>query len=272
MAESISNISPQQFAAQTAPVELAPTDLIPLPSSGKAYPPGHPLVDRESVEVRSMTARDEDILTSRALIRGGKVISALIRSCVVDKAIDPDSMLAGDRNAVLIGIRITGYGSEYPIKFSCPSCSNEVKHTVELTELPIRRAPKEFWDTMIPGTNEFPFTLPKSRKLVTFKLLTGVGEGELIQVIERSRKMMMQDELVTTRLRTQIASIDGERDQSKLVQLIRSLPARDSRDLRKYIDRCTPGIDLKTQAKCDLCGFEGEVEVPIGAEFFWPDA
>jgi len=272
MAESISNISPQQFTAQAATVELAPTDLIPLPSNGKAYPPGHPLSGKDSVEVKSMTAREEDILTSRALIRGGKVISALIRSCVVDKAIDPDSMLAGDRNAVLIGIRITGYGSEYPIKFNCPSCSAEMKHTVELTDLPIKRAPDEFWGTMLPNTNEFPFTLPMSRKLITFKLLTGVGEGELLQTVERSRKLQMQDELVTTRLRLQVSSIDGERDPSKLVQLIRALPARDSRDLRKYIDKNTPGIDLKTQAKCDLCGFEGEVEVPIGTEFFWPEA
>jgi hypothetical protein len=271
MTESISSITPQQFAQQAAPIELAPTDLVPLPSDGRAYPPGHPLSGKSSIEIRSMTARDEDILTSRALIRGGKVISALIRSCVADKSIDPDSMLAGDRNAVLIGIRITGYGSEYPVKFTCPECNAEVKHTVELGDLPIKRAPKEFWETMISGTNEFPFTLQTSRKLVTFRLLTGVGESELLQIIERSRKLMMQDELVTTRLRLQITSIDGERDPSKLIQLIRSLPARDSRDLRKYIDGVTPRVELKTQAKCTLCSFEGEVEVPIGTEFFWPE-
>ncbi len=271
MPESISGISPQQFAQASQP-EPVPTDLVPLPSGGRAYPAGHPLAGKESVEIRSMTARDEDILTSRALIRGGRVISALLRSCLVDKSVDPDSMLAGDRNAAIIGIRITGYGSEYPIKFKCPSCSAEVKHTVELSELPIRRAPSEFWDTQVQGTNEFPFALPASKKLCTFRLLTGVGEGELLQAIDRGRKMVMQEELVTTRLRMQIASIAGERDPSKLAQVIRSMPARDSRDLRKYIDSNTPGVDLNTHAKCDLCGFEGEVEVPIGADFFWPEA
>jgi hypothetical protein len=266
MSESISNISPQQFTNQV------PTDLVPLPSSGKAYQAGHPLAGKESIEIRSMTARDEDILTSRALIRSGKVVSALVKSCVVDKSIDPDTMLAGDRNAVLIGIRITGYGSEYPIKFNCPECSAEIKHVVELTELPVRRSSAEFWSTMVPGTNEFPFTLPVSKKLVTFKLLTGLGEAELLQTMERSRKMMLQEELITGRLRMQIASINGDRDPSKIIQTIRDFPARDSRELRKYIDENTPGVDLKTHAKCDICGFDGEVEVPIGAEFFWPDA
>src|SRR5574340_853388 len=184
MPESISSISPQQFAAQQAPADQVPTDIVPLPSEGKAYPPNHPLAGKDSLEIRSMTARDEDILTSRALI---------------------------------IAIRITGYGSEYPIKFSCPSCSAEVKHTVELGELPIKRFPAELWSTVAAHTNEVPFLLPVSKKSCTFRLLTGQDESELLQIMDRGRKLGIQDELVTTRLRMQITSIGSERDPAKLV-------------------------------------------------------
>lgn len=111
MAESISNMSPQQFVAkQPAAQEQVPTDLVPLPSNGVTYPLGSIMANTESVAIRSMTARDEDILTSRALLKNGKAITTLLGNCIVNKNIDPGSLLAGDRNAILIGIRITEIG------------------------------------------------------------------------------------------------------------------------------------------------------------------
>ena len=271
MPESISQITPQEFTAQTAPGELAPAELVPIPSEGKAYPTDHPLANRTSVAVKSMTAREEDILTSRALIKSGKVISALIRSCIVEKRLDPDSMLAGDRNAVLVGIRILGYGSEYPCKYKCPNCSGEQEQIVQLAEMPLRRFPEGLWDNLPPNTNEFPFMLPTSKRQVTFRLLNGHDGDELSRIVDQGKKLQVQEELVTTRLRMQIVSISGERDPVKLLPLIRGMSARDSRALRKYIDTVTPGIDMKSQVHCNLCDWEGEVEVPIGTEFFWPE-
>ena len=98
------------------PQDLAvPSEIVPLPSEGRTYPAGSPLADKQTLDIRAMTARDEDILTSRGLLKSGRAISALLQSCILTPGVDPGQMLAGDRNAVLIGIRISGYGSNYAI-------------------------------------------------------------------------------------------------------------------------------------------------------------
>lgn len=267
--EKISLNSPPPSPAVSPQSFVVPTELIPLPSAGLIYPQGTTLHQKDAIEIRSMTARDEDILTSRALVRSGKVIGMLLRSCIVDKAIDPEKMLVGDRNAALIGIRITGYGPEYPIKLSCPSCTVENKMSVNLLDLPIKRFPEGTQVT--PGVNEFRFSLPVSKKTVIFKMLTGEEERDIIQIIERGRKVGGAEELVTTRLKMQILQIGDEKDPSKLSIAISNLPARDSRDLRKYIDSITPGVEMRTKFVCTDCGHEGEVEVPFGTDFFWPE-
>lgn len=255
---------PQDFAV--------PAETVPLPSEGRTYPPGSPLAGRASIDIRAMTARDEDILTSRALLKSGRAISALLQSCILLPGVDVGQMLAGDRNAALIGIRISGYGSAYQIKVQCPGCGEKVDREIDLAQLPLKRLPADAGQ-VAPGTNEFSFTLPVSGKRTTFKLMTGDDERELLQIFERSRKTGVQEELVTTRLLFQILSIGGEDDRGKLAHIIRGLPARDSHALRSHIDRITPGVVLSAPFVCPACELEAEeVEVPLGTEFFWPRA
>lgn len=268
MSQSISNLSaPQQFAATQQEV---PTDLIPIPSNGLVYPVGSPVANAETIAIRSMTAKDEDILTSRALLKNGKALTTLVSSCIVNKEINAGALLAGDRNAVLIGLRITGYGAGYEISLACPECMEKSKMTVDLSTLPVKRIP-EGVAPIAPNTNEFEFTLPSNGKRVTFKLMTGDDEQEMLTGIERSRKAGIAEELVTTRLKHQIISLGGETDKTKLSQLIRNLPARDSRALRQYIDKVSPGVEMTTTFVCPACDFmDKEVEVPLGTDFFWP--
>jgi len=264
-------VSLSQVSRAVTPQEISvPTDLVPMPSQGKVYQPGSPLAGKVSVEIRSMTARDEDILTSRALVRSGKVITSLLRSCLIDKDIEPEKMLVGDRNAAMIGVRITGYGAGYSIKVECPGCESEIKMELDLTTLPVKTFPADL--KIETGKNEFSYTLPVSKKTCVFKLLTGEEERELLQILERGRKSGIGEELVTTRLKMQVIDIAGERDPQKLASVIRNMPAKDSRELRKYIDSITPGIELKTPFVCDACSFKGEVEVPLGTDFFWPES
>jgi predicted RNA-binding Zn-ribbon protein involved in translation (DUF1610 family) len=219
-----------------------------------------------------MTAQDEDILTSRALLKSGKAVSTLMRNCITDRTINVDELLAGDRNAILIGIRITGYGAEYKVQMVCPDCGEKVTKDVDLGSLPIKRFPENAQQVAI-GKNEFTYTLPVSKRNVVFRLMTGAMEQELLQLLERTRKLHMPDELVTTRLKFQVLSVGNESDPAQLANVIRTMPARDSRDLRNYIDSVTPGIELKTTFECPACGYLGEgVEVPLGTEFFWPAA
>lgn len=265
---SLSSLPPPN--PPVVPQDLA-AESVPLPSRGLVYPAASPLHRRESVEIRAMTARDEDILTSRALLKSGKAISALIQGCLLLPGVDAGEMLAGDRNAVLIGIRISGYGAEYQVKMDCPGCGDRVERVVDLSQLPLKRFPEGVAPVQ-PGANEFAFTLPSGRG-ATFKLMTGADETELLATFERNRKAGIQDELVTTRLKAQLLSLGGERDPAAIAKVVRTLPARDSRALRAHIDRITPGVELVQSFTCPACGYEaGEVEVPLGTEFFWPKA
>lgn len=247
-----------------------PVEAVPLPSLGATYEIGSVLSGAETVEIRAMTAREEDILTSKALIKKGTVISHLLKSCMVDKSIDPDSMLAGDRNAVMTALRITGYGSDYNVEVDCPACGERSKQSFNLAELPIKRLEIS---PVAAGANLFEFKLPVSKKTVRFKFLTGFDEQEIMVTMERKKKSGLSGEnLVTTRLEHAIVSVEGITDKTKIGMFIKSMPARDSLELRKHIDKSEPGIDMKAWMDCPSCLESSEVRLPMGASFFWPES
>ena len=245
-----------------------PTETIPLPTKGWFYPETNPLSSGE-IELKQMTAREEDILTSRALIKNGTVITELLKSCIVDKTIDVRKMLSGDRNAIMVALRITGYGPEYKVEVECPSCSEKSTQEFDLIQLPIKRLTI---DPVREGENLFELQLPVSKKVIQFKFLTGADEEEISTAQERKKKAGMQvDTLVTTRLAYSIMAIDGRVEKNEISKFIRNMPARDSLTLRKHMDKTEPGIEMKGYINCRLCGHNEEVQMPMGASFFWPD-
>ena len=246
-----------------------PVEQVPLPSQGLAYPVGHPLHGKVAVEIRAMTAREEDILTSSALIKQGTVISHLLSSCMMDKTINPRTMLSGDRNAVMIALRITGYGADYKVDLSCPSCDTQQDCEHNLADLPIRTLDLE---PVEPGANLFSFKLPISGKTVNFKFPTGEDEEEQSIMQERRRKQgFTAERLVTDRLQRVIVSIDGDTSGGKISQFIRNMPARDSLALRRYVGAHEPSVLMEVPFTCISCGHEEEVGLPMGPSFFWPD-
>lgn len=247
-----------------------PVESVPLPSRGVVYSQSSPLYNRETVDVRAMTAREEDILTSRALIKKGTVITELIKSCLIDKRIDVSSMISGDRNALMVALRITGYGSEYTAEVECPECSEKSKQSFNLSDLAIK--PLEI-DPAEPGSNLFECPLPVTKKTVRFKFLTGSDEEEIMIAQERKKKAgAIADNLITTRMQYAIHSIDGKSDKNLVNSFIRNMPARDSLTLRNFIDKNEPGIDMKAFMDCPACNEQSEVRIPLGAAFFWPDS
>ena len=246
-----------------------PTELVPLPSMGKVYPADSALHNKEAVEIRAMTAKEEDILTSRALIKKGTVITQLIKSCLVDKTINVDDMVAGDRNAIMTALRITGYGSDYRVEVDCPACGERSKQEFLLTELPLKNLQHP---PVADGVNLFEFKLPVTKKTVHYRFLTGKDEQEITVMQERKKKQGMQsDNLVTTRLQYAIVAIDNIKDRNKINTFISNMPARDSLTLRKHIDANEPGIEMKGWMDCPHCDTNSEVRLPLGAAFFWPD-
>ena len=246
-----------------------PVESVPLPSGGRVYPVESGLHGKETVDIKAMTAREEDILTSRALIKKGTVITHLIQSCLVDKSIDVNQMIIGDRNAIMTALRVTGYGSEYTVDVTCPACGENSKQDFQLTELPIKRlevAP------LAEGANVFQTKLPLTKKTVHFKFLTGEDEAQLTILMERNKKQGAAGEnLITTRLQYQILAIDNVKDRTKINTFIRNMPARDSLHLRKFIDKNEPGLGMKTWMDCPHCMESSEVRLPMGASFFWPE-
>jgi rRNA maturation protein Nop10 len=248
-----------------------PVETVPVPSQGKVYSQEHPLHLKETIEVKAMTAKEEDILSSRALIQEGTAVTHLIKSCLINRDVDPEDMLIGDRNALMIAIRITGYGSRYRVVAKCPSCGNSSDQDFDLSDLTIKRL---LIEPVTSGLNEFSFNLPITKKTVHFKFINGKDEKDISVAAERRKKLMPGakiDNNITSRLASQIVSIDGVTDRSKINMFINNMPAQDSRRLRKYIVENEPGINMKTQMDCPHCGTVSEVALPLGAGFFWPE-
>lgn len=247
-----------------------PIEVVPLPSAGRVYPTDSSLFNRETVEIKAMTAREEDILTSPAYLKKGTVISELIKSCLIDKSINPIDMLSGDRNALMVAIRITGYTADYDVEVDCNSCGNKTTRTFNLAELPIRRLAIE---PVREGMNLFEFKLPRCGKIVCFKFLTGRDEEEIVATQTKQKKLGIQgDTTVTTNLLYAIVSVDGDENRTKIANFVRNMPASDSLALRNYIRDNEPGMIMRQDVSCPTCGEAEEVAMPLGVTFLWPGA
>lgn len=261
-------VTAAQYARHELGVEI-PIDAVPLPSKGLVYPAGHPLHNADQVEYRAMTAKEEDILMSQALIKRGTVITELIKSCLINKDIEVQSLLSGDRNALMIAIRSSGYGSLYQPMYNCPSCDFKNEMNIDLNQLSIKSlaiAPTA------PGLNSFEYKLPVSGKTIAFKFLNGREEEEIVSEMEvRKKKGLLNSNVVTSRLLRSIVSIDGNENKSLISRFVQYMPARDSLMLREYMNEHEPGVDMKVEFRCSSCDHYEEVGLPMGASFFWPN-
>ena len=255
--------------ANEASAFRVPTEFVPLPSFGLVYPPNSPLHNLKEIEVRYMTAIDEDILTSRSLLRSGKAIDAVLKNCILDARINPEELLSGDKNALITFLRVSGYGPEYKVEIDCPSCEETSKYEFDLSQLEMKTLDVE---PIEQGENRFHIQLPTGTH-IEFKFLNSAEEKEISDAQDRIKRSTNSpiDRNVTTRLKNTIISIDGNNDPSLINQYVDTLNVRDSRALRKHMEDNTPDIDMNQEFNCSHCGHRGEVDVPISVSFFWPD-
>tara|TARA_R110000803_G_scaffold81739_3_gene147693 strand:- start:444 stop:1166 length:723 start_codon:yes stop_codon:yes gene_type:complete len=233
-----------------------PTELVELPSKGLIYPEDHPL-RKGTVEIKYMTAKEEDILTNQNYIEKGTVLEKLLESLVIGN-INLKDIFPGDKNAILIASRILGYGSEYKFMY------NDTEHTVDLSEL----KNKPFDESLINSNGNFEFILPKSENKVEIKLLRETDEekiNEELKGLKKINKNLSAD--VTTRLKHMIVSIEGKSDKSEIKTFVENyLLAQDARSLRKFVQSVSPDVDMNYTTDSGE-----EVAVPINLNFFWPD-
>jgi hypothetical protein len=240
-----------------------PTETISLPSKGLLYPKDSALA-AGIVDMGYMRAVEEDILTNSNYLKNGTAIDKLLQSMIVTK-INYDDLLVGDKDAILIGARILGYGKEYDFQYYSNGRLKQGK--VDLTTL----EEKELDQALVTsGINEFNFKCPASSNEVTFKLLTHGDEKKIDDELKGLRKINPNaSPEITTRLKHMITSINGERNKEKIRLFVdKDLLAQDSRELRKYYSKISPGIKLEFHPEDS----EEAVNIPIGASFFWPDS
>lgn len=252
---------------------------VPLPSRGKFYPKGHPFHNKETVAIRAMTAREENILLNQSYIKSGVVIDKLIEACLVDK-VDASTLLVGDRNALMVWVRLVGYGSQYETEYSCPQCSSKESHTFDLNEIELK---ENTHGPLQEGVPEFEFVLPKLGRKVRFHLATVQDERNAMEMQKQAERLkktrginLAENNLATNSLKYSITAVEGKdgnfiTDRQMLSRFIEYIPAVDTFALRQYMRECQPDVDLGQFVECSNCRFEGRITMPIGESFFWPD-
>ena len=239
-----------------------PTEVVDLPSKGLLYPKDSPL-STGKIEIKYMTAKEEDILTSPNLIKQGVVVEKLLESLIVDKSIKVDDLLIGDKNAVLIASRILAYGKEYEVEV------DGRKIEVDLTQL----KDNQLDDSIVTnGANEFEFELPATKRKLTFKLLTSGDERVIDEEVKGYEKIHGIGYELTTRLKHQIISVDGDTKRASINSFVdNEFLSRDSIAFRAYVASIMPDVDM-TSSYTDEEGNEKEFTVPMTVTFLWPNA
>lgn len=248
---------------------INPTEFVDLPSKGALYPEGHPAHGLDSIEIRHMTAKEEDILTSESLIKKGVALDRVVDSLIVDKRIKAANLLIGDKNALLIAARITGFGSDYGVKITCPVCITENDCNIDLQEIK-SKSPEET-DSKLLENGNYEIVFPEYNNLaVEVKLLRGADERKLTQSREQKRKAKKEDSLITDQLGAIIVRVNEVTDPALLKQFVEQCPTKISREIRTRYEKIMPDVDMSVPFTCSNCEYESEVDMPMTAEFFWP--
>ena len=250
-----------------------PTYFVDIPSKGRFYPPGHAMHNRETVEIKYMTAKEEDLLSSESLLRKGLAIDRVLESVIIDKAIKVDDLLLGDKNALMVGTRITGYGEEYPVSITCPKCNKESDFAFNLEKIGINDYEQQIKELGCEFTknNTVLVKLPLSKVTVEIRLMNGHDDKKLIENANKKARKNMPDSTLTDQLRTFIVSVNDIDSPFAIANFVTQMPARDSKFLRKLYVSIAPNIDLTQEFECSKCGHTADLEVPLGVGFFWPE-
>jgi len=243
-----------------------PTEVITLPSQGKYYPEGHPLSSGQ-IEIKYMTAKEEEILASQNLIRKGVVLDKLFESIIVDKSVNVDDILIGDKNAIMLATRILGYGPEYKVEID-DELGEKQEISIDLSKIQT----KEIDFSLINSNNRYEFTTSTGTTL-EFRLLTHGDEKKIdgdVKALERLNKGGASSEL-TTRYRYMITSVDGDTSTQAITKFINNqFLTRDTRAFREEIRKIQPDVNMDFEYENPQTGEKEVRPIPMGVGFFWP--
>lgn len=266
---------PQQLNQQAAPLPnvgatplnfITPTEFIPLPSKGKLYPMHHPLYGKDVIEIKQMTAKEEDILTSRSLLKKGVALDRLIQSLISDQSINPDTLTIEDRSAIIIAARISAYGAEYATSVTCPECGEKNKTSFDLLEK-LDPVEEESSEITVNENGTFTVSLPSTKWSVVCRALNGYDEKAFARATEKKKEG--SDALLMEQLKAMVISVQNVEDREMIERALTVLPASDSRYLRKVYSQVVKSVDMRHTFNCKSCDASTVLEVPLTADFFW---
>lgn len=253
---------------------------VPIPSKGRLYPTDHPLHGKESVMIRPMATPEENILATPALIKNGEVSDRLIVSCIRNKAINPSDLLIGDKNAILLGIRISGFGPEYLTMVTCPKCKKSYKAKFMLDKLELQELELPDGVVQIDDSNLFQVSLPLSGVTVTFKILSQKDQNDIDQGQKNREEVYLKKGITVPQVNTSnsdrliksIQSIGGKSDGSFIKKFVDVMRPKDSRYLKRLMSDIEPKVMMNQDSRCPSCQHvEVAKRVPLTIDFFWPE-
>lgn len=277
--EEMVNLAQQQYEQKQVSDYKFPTEVVELPSKGVIYPKDNPL-SFGKVEMKYMTAKEEDILTTQSYIKDGSVLDRLFQSLIVSNGMGVPikyvDLVTGDKNAIMIAARILGYGKDYEVEITDPFTDKKQKDVIDLTQ---------FENNEYDGSkqvelhkNEFEFILPKSNRKITFMAMTESKERKVKHQIEEIKKQNrkvkdLTSRDLTTRLKNMILSVDDESEQRVINNFVdNELFAVDSQSLRAYINEVVPDINMTYEFISEETGERRDMLLPMDVSFFWPSS
>jgi len=277
--EEMVELAKQQYEQKQVSDYKFPTEIIELPSKGLIYPKDNPLSSGK-IELKYMTAKEEDILTTQSYIKDGTVLDRLFQALIISNGeglpIKYVDLVVGDKNAIMIASRILGYGKEYNVEVTDPFSGEKQKETIDLTQFENKEYDGSKQTEL--HKNEFEFELPQSKRIITFQLLTESKERKVKHELESAKKQSKKmgdvtSKELTTRLKNMIVSVEGESDRNVINRFVdNELFAQDSKALRSYIKEVGPDIDLTWEFISDDTGDRKEMSMPMDTTFFWPES
>ena len=243
-----------------------PTEVITLPSEGKCYSEDNPLSSGE-IEIKYMTAKEEEILASQNLISKGVVLDKLFESIIADKSINVDDIIIGDKNAIVLATRILGYGPEYKIKV--PTIDGQAELSIDLAKVKTKEVDLD----KLSRNNVYEWVSPFGKNVIKFKLLTHGDEKKIdadVRAVNRLNKDGASAEL-TTRYRYMIKSVDGKEDTKSIVNFVNNkFLTRDTKAFREHIKDLQPDMKMEFEYDNPNTGEKEMTPIPMGVGFFWP--
>ena len=244
------------------------TFFVELPTKGAFYPEEHPFYNKEKIEVKMLTTKEEEILTNTSYIQNEVVIDKLLENIVLEPNFNPKEIFNADQLAILIATRIDAYDEEYPVLLDCEACGAKIDHTISLEKV-LDNVKESTIEKTDHGT--LIVELPKSKKTVEYKVLLPADIASIERSVDKMKKMDIKTNFLDEFYKRIIVSVDGSLDPQEKSSLIKNLKIKDSRYLTACYSKSLPDIDTTFTATCPSCQKEQEGGMPFQANFFFPE-